>query len=191
MKTFIKEKNEMIKTGRIVFEAGLTDTHGGNISIRKGEHIIIKKSGKMLGFLTEDDFVITTLQKNEKLDEGASIELLVHRAIYQNFSEINAIVHAHSPYTVACSLITNTITPMDSEGKLLLHKVPVLSATCVVSSEEVATKIIGLLKLSPIVVVKSHGAFSTGRNLNEALKYLSALENSCKILSIYHSVKGS
>ncbi len=183
-------KKEMIKVGRIVFEAGLTDTHGGNISVRKGEHIIIKKSGKMLGFLTEEDFVVTTLQKNEKLDSGASIELIVHRAIYQNFPGINAILHAHSPYTITLSLLTDSINPIDSEGKLLLGKVPVLSASRVVSSEEVATKIVELFKLCPIVVVKSHGAFSTGKNLNEALKYLSALENSCKILSIYHSIKG-
>ena len=181
---FLKERLELVKVGRIVFEAGLTDTHGGNISIRCGNYIVIKKSGKMLGYLTPEDFVVTTLEENDELDRFASIELKVHRAIYREIPEVNAVLHAHSPYTVACSLIFDPIVPLDSEGKLLLREVPVLSATKVVSSEEVAREIPKLLKKSPVTVIKSHGPFAVGKTPEEALKYLSALENSCKIITI-------
>ena len=181
---FLKEKKELVEIGRIVFESGLTDTHGGNISMRIDDYILIKKSGKMLGYLESADIVVTTLEENRELDAEASIEVKVHRAIYKTLPEVKGIVHAHSPYTVACSLVYDEIIPLDSEGRLLLGKVPVLSAKKVVSSDEVAEKLPELLKKSPVAVVKSHGPFAVGKTLEEALKYLSALENSCKIISI-------
>ncbi|ADY73296.1 class II aldolase/adducin family protein [Desulfurobacterium thermolithotrophum DSM 11699] len=189
MYEFLKEKKELVKVGKIIFESGLTDTHGGNISMRIDDYILIKKSGKMLGYLEPIDIVVTTVDENPMLDKNASIELKVHRAIYQAFPEVKGIVHAHSPYTVACSLVYDEIVPVDSEGKLLLGKIPVLSAKQVVSSDEVAQELPKLLKSSPVAVVKSHGPFAVGKTLEEALKYLSALENSCKIISILKAME--
>ena len=186
---FLKKKKELVRVGRIIFKSGLTDTHGGNISMRVDNYILIKKSGKMLGYLEPADIVVTTLEENPDLDSEASIELKVHRAIYKALPEVKGIVHTHSPYTVACSLVYDEIVPLDSEGRLLLGKIPVLSAKKVVSSDEVAEKLPELLKKSPAAVVKSHGPFAVGKTLEEALKYLSALENSCKIISIMKTME--
>ncbi len=186
---FSEERKELVRVGRIIFESGLTDTHGGNISMKVDNYILIKKSGKMLGYLEPADIVVTTLEENPDLDSEASIELKVHRAIYKALPEVKGIVHAHSPYTVACSLLYDEIVPLDSEGRLLLGKIPVLSAKKVVSSDEVAEKLPELLKKSPVAVVKSHGPFAVGKTLEEALKYLSALENSCKIISIMKTME--
>ncbi len=186
---FLEERKELVRVGRIIFESGLTDTHGGNISMKVDNYILIKKSGKMLGYLEPADIVVTTLEENPDLDSEASIELKVHRAIYKALPEVKGIVHAHSPYTVACSLLYDEIVPLDSEGRLLLGKIPVLSAKKVVSSDEVAEKLPELLKKSPVAVVKSHGPFAVGKTLEEALKYLSALENSCKIISIMKTME--
>ncbi|WP_457567869.1 aldolase [Desulfurobacterium sp.] len=184
-----KLKKEIIKIGKLIFQMGLTDSHGGNISARYNEYILIKKSGKMLGCLTEEDIVVTTLEPDKELDREASIELKVHRNIYRNLPRTKAIVHAHSPYTVAVSLTTDRIVPLDSEVKFLLGTVPVLSVKETISSDEVAKKLPELLKKCKIAVVKSHGPFSTGETLEEAFKYLSAVENSCKIISIVKSME--
>ncbi len=184
---FQNEKRKLTEIGKLIFQAGLTDTHGGNISVRVGDYIIIKKSGVMLGSSNPEDYVVTTINENPDLDRFASIELKVHRSIYRKLPKVKAVIHAHSPFTVACSLAFNKIVPLDSEGKLLLGEVPVLKAEKVVSSEEVAENLPELLKTAPIAVVWSHGPFAVGRNLEEALKYLSALENSCKILTALSS----
>ncbi len=181
---FLEERRELIKIGRIAFEAGLTDTHGGNISMRVGNYILIKRSGKMLGYLKEEDFVLTTVNENRELDRFASMELVVHRAIYRENPEIQSILHTHSPFTVACSLkYKDSITPIDSEGKLLLGEVPIVKAQKVVSSPEVAEKISKLFTKHRVAVVYSHGPFAVGKTPEEALMYVSALENSCKILA--------
>jgi len=186
MLPFLKERLELIEIAKLTFQLGLTDSHGGNLSCRVEDFIIIKRSAKSLGRLKPEDFIVTTIDENPLLDRFASIELKVHRAIYRNLPEVRAVLHAHSPYTVACSLKFNEIEPLDSESKLLLGgKIPVLKAEKVVSSEEVAEKIPSLLKKCPVAVVYSHGPFAVGKDIEEALKYLSALENSCKILTFY------
>jgi L-fuculose-phosphate aldolase len=183
---FLKERLELIEIAKLTFQLGLTDSHGGNLSCRVGDYIVIKRSGKSFGRLKPEDFVITTLEENPFLDRFASLELKVHRAIYREVPEVNAVLHAHSPYTVACSLKFKEIEPLDSESRLLLGgKVPVLRAKEVVSSDEVARELPKLLKKCPVAVVYSHGPFSVGRTIEEALKYLSALENSCKILTFH------
>ncbi len=182
---FEREREELIRIGRIAFESGLTDTHGGNISLRVGNYILVKKSGSMLGFLKKEDFVLTTLEGDPTLDKFASIELKVHRAIYKKLPQVNSVLHTHAPFTVACSLMFEKIVPLDSEGKLLLGEVPVVRAEKVVSSEEVAQKLPEVLRNHPVAVVWSHGPFSVGRTPEEALMYISALENSCRILYIY------
>ncbi|RKQ63601.1 L-fuculose-phosphate aldolase [Thermovibrio guaymasensis] len=190
MLPFLNERLELIEVAKLTFQLGLTDSHGGNLSCRAGDFIIIKRSGKSLGRLQPEDFVVTTINENPSLDRFASVELKVHRAIYKNLTGVKAVLHAHSPYTVACSLKFNEIEPLDSESKLLLgDKIPVLKAKEVVSSEEVAERLPGLLRKCPVAVVYSHGPFAVGRNIEEALKYLSALENSCKILTFYSQLR--
>ncbi len=185
---FLKERLELSRIGKIISLSGLTDSHGGNISCRVGRYILIKKSGVMLGASKPEDYVVTTLEGDPEMDKFASIELKVHRSIYREHLQVKAVVHAHSPFTVACSLVFDEIVPQDSEGKLLLGKVPVLKAEKVVSSDEVACKLPELLKYAPVVVVRSHGPFAVGESLEEALKYLSALENSCKIITALSSL---
>jgi len=183
---FTKERLELIEIAKLTIQLGLTDSHGGNLSCRAGDHIVIKRSGKSFGRLKPEDFVVTTLEENPLLDRFASLELKVHRAIYREMPEVKAVLHAHSPYAVACSLKFKEIEPLDSESRLLLgERIPVLRAKEVVSSDEVARELPRLLKKCPVAVVYSHGPFSVGRTIEEALKYLSALENSCKILTFH------
>jgi len=183
---FLKERLELIEVANLAFRLGLTDSHGGNLSCRVGEKIVIKRSGKSLGALKPEDFVVTDVGKSSPFDKFASLELKVHRAIYRELPHVRAILHTHSPYTVASSLKFEEIEPLDSESKLLLgEKIPVLKAKKVVSSEEVAKKLPELLKKCPVAVVYSHGPFAVGRSIEEALKYISALENSCKILAFH------
>ena len=45
--------------GRDIFDAGLTSSHGGNLSVRVGDRIIIKRRGAQFRRLKPEDFVET------------------------------------------------------------------------------------------------------------------------------------
>ncbi len=178
--------HEFIKIGRLGWEQGLFSAHGGNMSIRVGDKIIITRRGSMLGALTEEDVIETSLNEDDTFITVASTEIIVHRAIYKNTSAM-AIFHAHPPITVAKSMIADEITLEDSEGSYILKKVPVVSAGLTVGAKEVAELLPNYLKSFKIVVLKGHGSFATGLLLEEALSYTSSLEHSMKI-SLYKNL---
>ena len=69
--------------GRDIFDAGLTSSHGGNMSMRVGDRIIIKRRGAQFRRLKPEDFVETRLFEKDSGIVRASTELIVHREIYQ------------------------------------------------------------------------------------------------------------
>ncbi|MDR1413077.1 MAG: class II aldolase/adducin family protein, partial [Actinomycetes bacterium] len=71
-------------------------------------------------------------------DAGASVELVVHRALYQAFPQAGGVAHAHSPHSVLATLEVDELIPLDSEAKLCLPRVPVVEATKTIGSAEVA-----------------------------------------------------
>ena len=167
--------------GRDLYVAGLVSSHGGNLSMRFGDRVVIKRRGAMLGRLKEGDLIETGL---EKADSGvllASTELVVHRAIYLATPAL-AIVHAHPRTAIALSLSRDEIVPIDNEGSYLLHKVPVVAAEFASGSAEMVERVPAALQEYKIVMLRGHGCFSTGQTLEEAFQWASCLEESCQVI---------
>ncbi len=169
--------------GRDLFLAGVISSHGGNMSVRMGDRILITRRGSMLAQLQERDIIETGLEENDANVMLASTEIGVHRAIYQG-TAAQAIVHTHPPYAIARSLVCDEIVPVDSEGSYLLHKVPVVSSELTAGSREVATLLPQWLKEYDIVMLRGHGPFAIGHLLEEAYQLTSVFEMTCRILTI-------
>jgi L-fuculose-phosphate aldolase len=168
--------------GRDVFVAGLTTSHGGNMSIRRGDSVIITRRGSMLGRLADDDLIETGMEPCAS-DERCSREIVVHRAIYAA-TEASAIVHAHPPRTVARSFTADAIVPADSEGLYVLGEVPVVVAATTIASAEAAGVLAEALRSAPVAVLRMHGPFAKGATLEEAFMHVSVLEASAVILDL-------
>ena len=171
--------------GRDLFVAGLTTSHGGNMSVRDGGRVIITRRGSMLGRITDDDLVETGLEPCAT-DERCSREIVVHRAIYAA-TDARAIVHAHPPHTVARSFGSDSIVPQDSEGLYVLGAVPVVTAATTIASSEAAAVLASALVSAPVAVLRTHGPFARGASLEEAFMHVSVLEASVRILDLLGS----
>ncbi len=176
----LKDFSDFIKIGRLGWEQGLYSAHGGNMSIRVGDRILITRRGSMLGALTDEDIIETSLDENDTFITLASTEIVVHRAIYKN-TEALAIFHAHPPLAVAKSLVSDEIILDDSEGNYILKKVPVVATKLTVGAKEVGEILPDYLKDFKLVMLKGHGSFAIGMLLEEAFSYTSTLEHSLKI----------
>lgn len=174
--------------GRDILLTGLTSSHGGNMSVRVGDRIIIKRRGAQLGQLKRSDFVETSLYGRDSGITRASTELIVHRAIYQNTSAL-AVVHSHPRTAIALSLSRDEIIPIDNEGSYLLRKVPVVSIEYASGSKEMADTVSNALKEYKIIMQRGHGCFSTGQTLEEAYHWISALEEVSDII-LKHKLLG-
>jgi len=177
------------RIGRDLFLAGLISSHGGNMSVRMGDRILITRRGSMLAHLEERDVIDIGLDENDSAVALASTEIGVHRAIYQGTSAL-AIVHTHPPYAVAQSLHVDEIVPVDSEGSYLLHKVPVVACELTAGSAQVAALLPTWLKEYDIVMLRGHGPFAIGHLLEEAYQITSVLEMSCRVLTIEQGLSG-
>jgi len=167
--------------GRDMYVDRLISSHGGNISLRFGDRVIIKRRGAMLGQLKPHDLVETGLERNDSNVVLASTELIVHRAIYQATPAL-AVVHAHPRTAVAFSLGRDEIVPIDNEGSYLLKKVPVVAVEMASGRPQKALAVAEALKEYKVVMLRGHGSFATGQTLDEAFQWTSALEECCQII---------
>jgi len=168
------------KIGKHLVHQGLNTSHSGNISIRSGGKIIIKRRAAMLGNLEPEDLVECALEEEDSGSLIASTELGVHRAIYKE-TDAMAVIHAHIPYGVTLSLIEDEITCIDAEGFALYKKVPVIEVEIPAGAYYTAIEVPKVLKNYPFVIVRGHGIFAKGMTLEDALQNVTGAEQSAKI----------
>ncbi len=166
--------------GRDLYVGDLISSHGGNISIRVGDHVIIKRRGAQLGRLKMHDLIETQIDKNDSGVALASTELLVHRKIYQMTPAL-AVVHCHPRTAIAFSLSRDEIVPIDNEASYLLKKVPVIWEEFASGTPEMAKNLATMLQSYKIVMLRGHGSFAIGQTIDEAFHWSSTLEESCQI----------
>ena len=174
--------------GHDLFSRGLVCSHSGNLSIRLGGNLIITRRGSQLNCLEENDLIETGIDKNNRVTPLASVELPVHRAIYQQ-TPAQAIVHAHPPHAVALSLTETEIVPMCTDGLSTLGRVPVLGWNMEVKPGGLADIIAKALKQHRIVMVHGHGSFAIGQLLEEAHDCTATLEESCQVICLLKSLQ--
>lgn len=177
---------QIADAGEKLLELGINTTHSGNVSIRGDAEIFITRTGSRLDRLAESDIVSVPL--NEEGQGIASVEVPIHRAIYQN-TKAKAILHAHPPHTIVFSILEDAIYPVDNEGFLFLGEIPVLKPREVSASAETGKLLAETFNAGPrIAVIRGHGSFAAGENLEEALHWTSTLERACQMGYILRSI---
>ncbi len=166
---------EIRNCGFILFSRGLVDTRSGNISVRYGDKIIIKKTGKSLPFLTSNDVVRVNIYRETRRDRFASSDLRIHREIYmladKMRKDVGAVIHTHCPEAVVLSFYYEKIIPEDFEGKLFMPEI------YFVSYDDVPRYVVEY----SCCVAKGHGTFVGAKDLKSSLFLTLAMAHSLKI----------
>ncbi|NIQ04392.1 MAG: fuculose phosphate aldolase [Candidatus Korarchaeota archaeon] len=175
-----KTYESLARVGKILALRGLNTSHSGNISIRSGGKMVIKRRAAMLGWLKREDLVETSLEKEDSYSLIASTESAVHRGIY-NETDAMAIIHAHCPFCTTLSLIEDEITCIDAEGVFKYKRIPVIELDVPIGPKEAAEKVPPVLKDYKVCVVRSHGVFAKGMTIEDALANVTGAEHSAEI----------
>lgn len=168
-------QSDFERIGKKLFAEGLLCANFGNMSVRSGTGFFITRSGSYLDAPETPVFI----PMDGEVPPEASSEYRVHREIYRKTGH-TAVVHAHPPHVVACSLISDRIVPLDSEGIMFSPAIPVLDG--MPGSEELASQVAVALGTTCIVIARGHGTFAAGKNLDEAYVFTSLAEHSSHIL---------
>ena len=145
--------------GKVLTDHRYNTSHSGNISMRAGGKILIKRRGAMLGFLEPEDIIETDLYGADSSIMLSSTETDVHRQIYLN-TDAMAVIHAHNPFCVILSLIEDEITCLDAEGIYSYRKIPIIEVENPAGPTDAAREVPKVLKNYPIAVVRAHGVFA-------------------------------
>ena len=169
---------EFERIGKRLFAEHLVGGNFGNMSVRKGdEGFYIKRTGDYLDAVNELVFV----PFDGVIPQNASSEYRVHLAVYKKTSH-TAIVHAHPQAAIAASLVMGRIIPEDSEGKMFCPEIPVVGGAP--GTQEIADNVAGILSGAKLVIVRGHGTFAAGKNLDETYQLTSLAEHSCRVLAL-------
>ncbi|AEH06012.1 L-fuculose phosphate aldolase [Methanothermococcus okinawensis] len=158
---------------------------GGNVSIKKDNLIYATPTGSILGFLKEEDITIVDIDGN--IIKGApTSEIKMHLNIYKKRKDINAVVHTHSIYSTAFSILDKKIELLTPEAQIFIKKigyVPYLKAGSVELAEEVSKR------NEDVIILKNHGIVCLGKDLIEAYLKTEVMEEIAKLNYIIHSLQ--
>lgn len=181
---------------------GLTSSVSGNHSIRiQGKKSMwITPSGIPRYNLQEKDLVKVHLETDRTVSCGSStsaklkpsIEWRMHASIYNKLSKVNAVVHTHSPYTLAIAISVNEYQHIIEEAKIVVGN-PVIIPNKPSGSIELANIVSNAFfegeekeeeEQVRAVIIRNHGVVSIGNNIYQARAVIESLEEWAKIYTI-------
>ncbi len=98
------------RVGKSLFDRGYVHSTAGNISVRLpwAKGYVITPTDACLGLLEPDQLAEVNLDASQLRGPKASKTIELHRRIYENNPTAHCIVHTHSTYLVAATLIPAT-----------------------------------------------------------------------------------
>lgn len=104
----LKEQEELkraVWVAHSLFDRGKTTGSTANLSFLSDGKIYITASGTCFGTLTEEDFAVVDCSGEILNGKKPSKELPLHKIFYEKNTDISAVVHTHSFYSVLISCI--------------------------------------------------------------------------------------
>ncbi|EJC83496.1 ribulose-5-phosphate 4-epimerase-like epimerase or aldolase [Rhizobium leguminosarum bv. trifolii WSM2297] len=181
-----RQREEICRYGRSLFERGLTPGSSGNISLRLDDGgWLVTPTNASLGFL--DPAQISRLDAEGRLLSGdkPTKEIPLHTALYDTRGSARAIVHLHSTHAVALTMLPE-IDPRAALPPMTPYYLMRAGETALVpyyrpGDPAVADAIRGLAGKYSSVLLANHGPVVAGDTLEAAVFATEELEETAKL----------
>lgn len=190
--TLLKElRSQVIEVANMLPEFGLVWMAGGTICARDPEtgYVVVTPSGMSYKSLTYDDIIVTDMELN--VVEGKhrpSVALNLWTGFFKARKDLNAVVHTHSPFATAFSVIGEAI-PIITETQANWFGQPVpVTPYLAVDDDRFSSLPIELLGDGFAVLLGQHGVITLGANLLDALERAVTLEEAARTYSISKTI---
>lgn len=171
--------SKLIETCKNLYDKQLVSGKSGNVSIRLNDHIAITPTLKAINALNEEDIVLVDMEGNSLTKGKPSSEAGMHLAIYKKRSDVNAIIHTHSPYTTGFAFSDKKIKRLEGFGKInnpylssIEYQKPGTKELAIAASEAIGDE--------DVLILKNHGVICVGENLKETESLSIFIEESAK-----------
>jgi len=177
-----KTKKALVDACHRVYARGFVAGYEGNLSARVTVTTILVTPARMCkGDVTADDLV--TVQRGKRTSDGPrrpTAELEMHLMVYDERSDVGAVIHAHPPtatgFAVAGVPIPEKALP---EVIVALGAIP-LVPYALPGTAELADSLKRYVKTADAFLLANHGALTVGRSIEEAYYRMEMVEQVAK-----------
>src|SRR5207245_1650305 len=139
----------------------------------------------VLSSMRPQDMVVCDLE-GRKVDgppqSTQCFEVKMHSCIFKLYPEVQSIVHVHPRHTIVMSVLQAQLRPMCQEGiQIVRHPLPVYPHVKTVQSDEEGMEVAELLGQAPTILLRGHGATTTGRTLQQSVMNMVHLEEQARM----------
>jgi L-fuculose-phosphate aldolase len=192
MKDLENLRKELIETCLKLKKKDLTHGTCGNISCKiTGEKkILITPSRLPYEKIKPEDILVLDLEGKVIVGNRVpSVETPFHLAVYKNRTDVGAVIHTHSMYTLSVSSTAEKIPVFLDEVFSHIGGELEVSPYAIPGSDDLANNMIKHLKDKSAVLLSNHGSVCCGKNLEDAFNVVEVVEKICKMF-ILASVLG-
>jgi L-ribulose-5-phosphate 4-epimerase len=180
-------KEELWKLHLMLPAENLVAWTSGNVSARDPDSglVVIKPSGIMYDDLKPEDHVVLTLEG--EVVEGTlkpSSDTASHLYIYRHRSDVNGIVHTHSPYATAFAALGKPIPVyLTAIADEFGQAIP-CAGFALIGGEEIGKQVVDHIGACAAVLLKNHGVFTVGASAKAAVKAAVMVEDVAKTVHL-------
>ncbi len=188
--SFEDSKRKVAIANRILAELGLATgltNSVGHASMRVPEapdRFVIKGRGydlDIVGLMKPEDMVVCDLEGHKvEAPSGVSqcYEVKMHSCIYRAYPEVQSVVHVHPRHIILISVLEKRLRPMSNSGaRLVRNPVPIYPHSKLILTDQDGSEVAALMKDgNKAVLLKGHGAVTSGRTLEESVTNMLQLE---------------
>ncbi len=199
----IRSENELrsriVEIGKLIHQKGFVAAGDGNLSVRLDrERLLITPSGFSKGFLDPEQLIVVDLDGvktgpafGKARDLKPSSETRLHLECYRQRPDVNAVIHAHPPMAIACTLaqvsLAKCVLP---EVVYDLGTIPTAPYSTPASSEG-PLAVRDLVKQFDAIILERHGTVTVGTTLWDAYMRLERVEHSAQVtLAAQQALRG-
>lgn len=174
-------REDLVKYGKKIAQAGLVAGAGGNISARDGNLIWMKPSGFAMDDMMPDDLCGIDVESGEQSrgETRPTSEVNMHLAIYRSRPDAMAVFHTHSPWASGVITAGVELRPMFAEFVNDLGRtgtVPYVTPTTQRLADAMGEK----AKECDTIFMVNHGVLAVGVNVKQAFYRVVVVEDAAK-----------
>ena len=188
--SFPEAQRAIVAVGRWLDAKGWAPATSGNYSMRLADgSIAVTVSGKHKGRLTEADVMRVDMAGASLDGQRPSAETALHLALYRQFPEVGAVLHSHSPATVALTRALPDAAGHTITGHEMLKALPGITThettvtIPIVDNSQNMAEIDAAISprltapgAPPAYLIRSHGLYGWGKDMAEAERVIEAVE---------------
>ncbi|MGB0646821.1 MAG: class II aldolase/adducin family protein [Bradymonadia bacterium] len=179
-------RRELIQYLKRIDARGWVANHDGNVSCRvSAGRFLATPTGMAKIDITEQDLIVVDIEGTViRGQKRIFSEWILHRTVYESRPEVNAVVHAHSPFATALGSAGGTLPhPFLPEAVVSLGpQIPSVPLT--MPGQPAADALRSALDIGQSCLIEGNGSLAWGRELEQAYLRMELVEHLARIAQL-------